>query len=511
MVFFMMTIGAVLLALWVGFRYPVSLWQLHLEWLLLLAAGMGGWCWYYRLRTIACLFFVGTFYLGYHLFFLLPAWQQRLETISVTDPPLWVQGKVIQASQENEYLSITLAPADVYWQERHQHFLELSIRFLKKRSSLRSFYHQRSIQVSGLLKDAHLENQQLTLVLEDVLYHSTLFPLERMLYPAQVARQRLIKRAAFYLSPETFALYSPVILAKPVYRSEALELFRSTGMAHLLSISGLHIGLLFWLGMGLIKQMSRFSERLLGWVHFPQFCQLVTVMGLWVYVGLLAFPIPALRAVVMLTLMVMLRWTGQAHAALQSLLTTAFLFICFNPAVIYDLSFQLSFVAVFYIIIALPFLYHVSRKSFWQKMGKMAINSLLITGSVLLGIWPIVATHFQQFSLEPFWLNMVMVPLLAFLVLPFCFAAFFHSLFLFNAPPFTFLEQELFQLSEWSLKIWLEILSLLHHWGSWGTFSVQIEWEGWHYGLYYLSTLLFYYVLLRREGMLKNLSKSKYR
>ncbi|MBF0288541.1 MAG: ComEC/Rec2 family competence protein [SAR324 cluster bacterium] len=469
-----------------------------MEWLLLFAMGMGSWCWYLRLRTIAGFFFLGSFLLVYHLFFLLPEWQHRLDAYSIDTPPVWIQGTVIQVFPENGYLTITLAPADIYLQKDQQHFLEISIRFLKKRALLRSFYYQRSIQVSGLLKSADLKNQRLTILLEDVLYHSTLFPLDRAFYFAQVLRQRLIKRAAFYLPAEIFELYSPLILAKSVYRSEVRELFRNTGMAHLLSISGLHIGLLFWLGMGVVKQPGRFSERLLGWVYFPQFCQVLTLIGLWCYVGLLAFPIPALRAVVMLTLMMLLRWTGQAHASLQALLTTAFLFISVNPAVIYDLSFQLSFVAVLYIIISLPLLLPVSQKNFWHKMWKTGVNSSLITASVLLGIFPILAAHFQQLSLEPFWLNIVMLPVLAFLVLPVCFAAFFHSLFLLNAPPFLWLEKELFQLSEWSLKIWLEILNILHQWGSWGTFSVQIQWEGWQYSCYYLGTLLIYYLLYRK-------------
>ena len=489
----------VLVAFWIGFRYSVSLSSLHLEWLVVAAIGLSGWCLYRRLKFISVIILIGGFLLAYHLFIELPLWQQKLQEFSESSPSTWIRGRIVQTVQKGKIVDLRMAPAEIYLLEEHQHFSEITVRFLLNRSSPQSFYRHRHIQIGGILAGTELQTQRLSVTVKQIFYHTSLSPPHPWVYFGQTVHQKLGRRASFYLPRQIFALYSPLILARPVSRSEPVQLFRATGVAHVLTISGLHIGLLFWLGLLLFKQLGRLSERLFLWVHFPQFCQGLTLLGLWGYVALLTFPIPALRALVMLSLMVLIRWMGQAHASLYALLTTAFLFIATNPAVIYNLSFQLSFMAVLYILLALPFLLSTSREiPFWQKMLRGAGNSLLVTGSVLLGIWPILVTHFQQLSLEVFWLNLIMLPLLAFLILPICFAAFFISILHLQALPFGFWESTAFRLSEWVLQGWLAVLRIVHRWGAWATFPMELHWEGWQYLLYYFSTFCLYYLLLRK-------------
>ena len=92
--------------------------------------------------------------------------------------------------------------------------------------------------------------------------------------------------------------------------------------------------------------------------------------------------------------------------------------------------FQLSFVAVLYIILILPLLKNISRDISYRQLVIIYIwNSIWVTGSVLVGIWPILLTHFHQLSLEVFWLNIIMLPMLAFLILPGLFYRFIHQSF----------------------------------------------------------------------------------
>ncbi len=490
-----------IIAVWIGFRYAISLSHLHLEWLVIAALGMSGWCGYRQLKLIAFILLIAGFLLAYHLFIELPTWQNKIQNLSGTSPATWIRGRIIQTDQKGNMIAVRLALGELYGLGEFQRFPEITVRFQPKKSSIPSFYRNRTIQIGGIVEGAELQAQRLTVSLRQVLYHTNLSPPHPWLYFGQIQHQRLRHRASFYLAEDIFALYSPLILAKSVYRSEPVQLFRATGIAHLLTISGLHIGLLFWLGLLLCKQLGRLSERLLLWVYFPQFCQALTLIALWFYVTLIAFPIPALRALVMLSLLMLIRWMGQAHASMYALLTTAFLFICYDPAVIYNLSFQLSFMAVLYILLALPFSWSTSSEiPFWQKTARNIVNSLLITGSVLLGIWPILVTSFQQLSLEVFWLNLIMLPLLAFLILPLCFIAFFISILHLKAMPYGFVERRMFQVAEWVLQLWLEILRIVHSWGDWATFQMELNWQGWHYLFYYFSTFCLYLILVRKFG-----------
>ena len=495
---YIMMVTVILFTIWIGIRYTVSLSILHLEWLVIASAGMGSWCWYRHLRIIAAILLLGGIILAYHLFISLPFWQQRLEQAKSASPTVWIRGQIIQTIQEGKDVRVHLAPGELFFQGKHQNFPEIMVLLLSKSHSFKSFYQRRPIQFSGILLGADLQNQRLTITLKQVLYHTSFFPPHSWIYFGQIVHQHLRNRAAFYLSTEIFSLYSPLILARSVSRSEPIQLFRATGLAHLLAISGLHIGLLYWLGITFFKQIGRISPRIMYWIHFPNFYQVMTLVGLWLYVALIAFPVPALRALVMLTILVVIRWLGQLQAPLYALLATAFLFICWESAVIYYLSFQLSFVAVFYIILILPFLKNTSQNtSFLQLVGIYIWNSIWVTGSVLIGIWPILVTHFQQLSLEVFWLNIIMVPMLAFLILPVCFVTFFISLLHWQAMPFGFWENFVFQCVEWVLKLWLETLRIVHSWGGWATFELELNWSGWHFGIYYISTILLNCVLQR--------------
>ena len=494
---YIMIATAILLIIWIGIRYTVSLSHLHLEWLVIASAGLASWCWYRHLRFIAATLLIGGAFLAHQLFITLPLWQQKLEHAKSASPTVWVRGKIVQAIKDGKDVRVHLAPGELFFQEKHQEFFEISVMLLSKSRSIKSFYRRRPIQFSGIIAGTDLQNQRLTVSLKQVLYHTSFFPPHSWFYFGQIVHQHLRNRAAYYLPPEIFSIYSPLILAKSVSRSESLQLFRATGLAHLLAISGLHIGLLYWLGLTLFRQVGRFSPRILLSIHFTDFCQFLTLAGLWLYVALIAFPVPALRALVMLTILLVIRWLGQLQAPLYALMSTAFLFICWQSAVIYDLSFQLSFVAVLYIILILPFLRNTSREvSYWQLVGIYIWNSVWVTGSVLVGIWPILVTRFHQLSLEVFWLNIIMVPMLAFLILPVCFTAFFISLLHWQALPFSFWEKAAFQGVEWVLKLWLETLSSFHDWGGWATIHMDLHWSGWQYGLYYLSTILLYRVLL---------------
>ncbi|MBF0280339.1 MAG: ComEC/Rec2 family competence protein [SAR324 cluster bacterium] len=493
----MFVLFLILLSFWIGFRYSISLAHLHMEWLVIAAIVISCWSGYRRLKFISAIVLSAGLVMAYHLFVELPAWQQKLLNFSTASPSIWIRGRVIQSDQEGKIFRIRLASAKIDVLGKSRNFPELTVQFELKKSS--SFYRHRSIQFGGILEGAELKSQRLSVSMKQVLYHTTLSPPHPWLYYLKILHQRLNRRAAFYLKEKTHALYSPLILAQSVYRSKAIQLFRDTGVAHLLTISGLHIGLLFWLGLMLFQKLGWFSERLLLWVYFPQFCQALTLAGLWCYVALIAFPIPALRALVMLSLMVLIRWMGQAHASLYALLTTAFLFICYTPAVIYQVSFQLSFFAVLYILLMLPFLWNSSHESpLWQKAAQYMVNSLLVSAAVLLGIWPILATYFKQLSLEVFWLNLIMLPLLGLIILPICFVTFFLSFLHLNAVPFGIVEKTAFQLTEGVLQLWLETLKIVHSWGNWASFPMDLTWLGWQFLLYYALTFLTYFILISK-------------
>ena len=218
--------------------------------------------------------------------------------------------------------------------------------------------------------------------------------------------------------------------------------------------------------------------------------QLTALSVLWLYIFLLEWPIPALRAATMLSLLVFGNLMGMVKVPLFSLCLTSFIFLIAKPVMLYDLSFQLSFLAVFSILIFLP-LHPTFRKSdsLSIKLSKYCLSSFLMTGSVMFGIWPLISDVFSRLSLETFWLNLVMVPLLGVIILPLCLISLLISLFYLGTPPFRPLESEVFQLTEWGIRFWFSLMEELHKIGGWAVIEGKLTWSIQEYALYYLMLL----------------------
>ena len=112
-----------------------------------------------------------------------------------------------------------------------------------------------------------------------------------------------------------------------------------------------------------------------------------------------------------------------------------------------------------------------------------------MTGSVMFGIWPLISDVFSRLSLETFWLNLVMVPLLGVIILPLCLISLLISLFYLGTPPFRPLESEVFQLTEWGIRFWFSLMEELHKIVGWAVIEGKMTWSIQEYALYYLMLL----------------------
>ena len=109
---------------------------------------------------------------------------------------------------------------------------------------------------------------------------------------------------------------------------------------------------------------------------------------------------PAYRAVFILSLLVAGRLLGQVHQPLYALFSTVFFFIFLNPAVIYEVSFQLSFLAIVFILWFLPLYPHPGENDvFWKRLAKYGLIRVAITAAVMLGTWSVVVSIFGRLSL----------------------------------------------------------------------------------------------------------------
>lgn len=163
---------------------------------------------------------------------------------------------------------------------------------------------------------------------------------------------------------------------------EKQEQYTQTGISHLLSISGMHISVLFMiLNILFIFRNHSFVGRVAGSVGI--------ILLIWGYTLIVGAPISALRATIMFTILqISMMKIVSPMQIFNTLFATATLFILYNYKVILDVGFQLSFVSLLSIILFLPLF--KGRNYFLQIICVTIAAQILTT--------PLVLHYFGYFS-----------------------------------------------------------------------------------------------------------------
>ena len=192
---------------------------------------------------------------------------------------------------------------------------------------------------------------------------------------------------------------------------ESWSILRTTGTAHLMAISGLHIAVIALLGYGLGR---------LGWQLIPQARYLfatpraasVTALGAaWIYAALAGFSLPTQRALIMVGVLMLATFFQRHVRGDQSLWVAVFVILVWDPLAILSPSFWLSFMAVGLLI--------------WSGQTTSVAKSRKITHytrallTVGLGLLPLTLTLFAESPsfLSPL-ANAVAIPWVSILVIP---------------------------------------------------------------------------------------------
>ncbi|MCD9547512.1 DNA internalization-related competence protein ComEC/Rec2 [Photobacterium carnosum] len=192
---------------------------------------------------------------------------------------------------------------------------------------------------------------------------------------------------------------------------------RDSGLAHLLAISGLHIGLAMLIGWWIGYLLRLCLPQTGYWLWLPLLCGLLFAFG---YAWLAGFSLPTIRALLMCLIVGVLRITAINWRPWQILLVTLGLCLSWDPFVSYSAGFWLSFGAV--IIFLIMFIIENSPTMTtlsWQQRWYQRIKSLFkVQGYLLLLMLPIQWWWFGGVSLAAPLTNLIAVPWLSFITVP---------------------------------------------------------------------------------------------
>jgi competence protein ComEC len=181
-----------------------------------------------------------------------------------------------------------------------------------------------------------------------------------------------------------------------------VQSYTNTGVVHIIAISGLHLGLIYWLLALLLKPLKK--RRRTKWLN-----PVLIITGLWLF-SLLAGAQPSiLRSALMFTCIVLGESLSKKTSIYNTMAVSAFLLLCMNPFWLWDVGFQLSYAAVLSIIIFMRPIYnwfYIKNKllDFLWKMNAVTLAAQILT--VPLSIY-----HFHQFPNLFILTNFLAVPL----------------------------------------------------------------------------------------------------
>lgn len=198
--------------------------------------------------------------------------------------------------------------------------------------------------------------------------------------------------------------------------------FRDSGLAHLLAVAGLHIGIVMGLVMGTVRAGLARSER--AALHLPirQIAALAALAGGF-YLLLTGAHVPIIRSFAMACLFTLAVLAGRRAVSVRGLALAAAALVLLEPAQVVGVSFQMSFSAVLALIAGYealrPQLHALYGDGSWVRRFALHLAALALT-SFLAGTAsaPFGAYHFGRVQLYFILANMIAVPLTAMWIMP---------------------------------------------------------------------------------------------
>lgn len=182
---------------------------------------------------------------------------------------------------------------------------------------------------------------------------------------------------------------------------QAKDDFAVSGVIHIFSVSGYHVGILVLVFSGLAE-----------YTGLKQFGRTLLILAITLFYAVMtgATP-PVMRATLMAWIMLLSKYTEQDCDWVTSLCATALLLLLYHPFSLYNAGFQLSFVATWGLFYLIPVIHKILPPTVFLR------DALSVTMAAQIAVLPITSYYFNYFSLVSIPANLLIVPLISIIML----------------------------------------------------------------------------------------------
>lgn len=320
-------------------------------------------------------------------YFLAEICQKPLVKAKTYQSILWIQSKALPKSQKviayfsKENFDTTLVPGD-------------QLIILVKPQQIRNMGNPFELDYKTMMYNKGID---FSVYLTPGTYRKTGIKIHRLIYWAEQARDKLlVLLQATKIEKEERSVVSALTLG---YRAEldpeTLDYFVNTGTIHVLSVSGLHVALIFFI---LSFLFTGINKGKFGSILYPTFM----ILFLWIYTYITGFCPCVQRSAVMFTFVIIGNILRRPVNIYNSLTASILVLILIDPNVLFDIGFQLSYLAVFGIVLLQPPLENLVQLK--NKSLKWIWTMLTISLAAQFITFPLSILYFNQFP-NLFWLS----------------------------------------------------------------------------------------------------------
>ena len=213
-----------------------------------------------------------------------------------------------------------------------------------------------------------------------------------------------LKLKSHHFKPDELSIINALLLGQRQDISEEVYTsYTNAGAIHILAVSGLHAGIILLILSFVFKPIERLK-------HGKLIKTILLVTCLWCFALIAGLSASVTRAVTMFSIFAIAINLKRPTNVYNTLAISMFIILLFKPMFLFDVGFQLSYLAVFAIVAIDPMLYNLWRPKNWF-LDKYW-HTLTITVSAQFGIIPVSLFYFHQFPSLFFISNLVIIPFL---------------------------------------------------------------------------------------------------
>jgi len=222
-------------------------------------------------------------------------------------------------------------------------------------------------------------------------------------------RAKMIERLEMAgLSGSELSVASALILGYRVdVDRDLMTAYAGAGATHVLAVSGLHVGIVYLIFQWMLSFMNRSKQ-----LSLLKLILLISFLVL--YAALTGFSPSVNRATFMFVFVAIGKYIDRKTNIYNTLAVSAFVLILINPMTVMDVGFQLSYLAVFGIVLIHPKLF-----GFWvieNRFGDWIWNITCVSLSAQIATFPLGLLYFHQFPLLFMVSNLLVIPAAGFIL-----------------------------------------------------------------------------------------------